>query len=55
MKIKREIKKVFQIEIDALLRAKSAVNADFENAVELLLDCKGKFIISGIGKSGLIG
>jgi arabinose-5-phosphate isomerase len=55
MKIKQEIKRVFQIEIDALMRAKSLVNADFENAVKLLLDCKGKVVISGIGKSGLIG
>jgi arabinose-5-phosphate isomerase len=55
MNIKKELKKVFQIELDALALAKSRVDSDFEKAVKILMECRGKVVISGIGKSGLIG
>ena len=55
MNIKKELKRVFQIEQDAIGRVKSRVDSGFEKAVKILLECRGKVIISGIGKSGLIG
>jgi arabinose-5-phosphate isomerase len=55
MKIKAEIKKVLDVEAAAILRTKSRINSDFEKAADLLYNCKGKVVISGIGKSGLIG
>src|SRR6185503_7131039 len=30
------------------------VNGDFERAVQLLFECKGRVIVTGMGKSGLI-
>lgn len=50
-----EAKRVFDIEIEALLKTKEALGEDFENLVELLLNCKGKVILTGMGKPGHIG
>jgi len=44
------------IEAQTLLNAAKNISDDvFEKAVEMILTCKGKLIISGVGKSGLIG
>ena len=40
---------------NALFSLSERVDESFENAVELMLSCKGRVIISGMGKSGLIG
>lgn len=39
----------------ALFSLSERVDESFENAVEMMLSCKGRVIISGMGKSGLIG
>jgi len=44
-----------QIEIDALQRLKERIDDRFLEAVELILRTKGKLIITGVGKSGLVG
>ena len=43
-----------QIEADALLRIKRDLGEEFVRAVELILECNGKVIMTGMGKSGLI-
>ena len=49
-------KQTLQIEAQTLLDAKTNLDNDvFEKAVEIILSCKGKLIITGVGKSGLIG
>ena len=45
----------FQIEADALLKAASRLDANFLAAITTILDTKGKLIITGVGKSGLVG
>ncbi|SFV65631.1 Arabinose 5-phosphate isomerase [hydrothermal vent metagenome] len=45
----------FHIEADALLQASSRLDYQFIDAVELILQTKGKLIITGVGKSGLVG
>jgi arabinose-5-phosphate isomerase len=50
-----EAKRVFRVEAEALLKLSETVGEDFSRAVRLVYDCKGKVIITGIGKSGLIG
>ena len=47
-------KKVFDVEAQAILALKDRVNPAFEKAVSLVVECKGKVVISGIGKSGII-
>jgi len=48
-------KETLRIEADALLNAEARISTEMNEAVECLLSCKGKLIITGVGKSGLIG
>ena len=48
-------KRVFDIEIESLKEVVSSIGDEFTNAVEAILSSKGKLIVSGVGKSGLIG
>lgn len=42
-------------EAEALLDLIPKMNNDFDKAVDLMLNCKGKVIVTGVGKSGHIG
>ena len=46
--------KVAKIQINELKKIKKVFNKSFIKAVDLILNCKGKVIFAGIGKSGLI-
>lgn len=48
-------KEVIRIEGEAVETLAARIDASFVRAVELILDCQGKVIITGMGKSGLIG
>ena len=50
-----EAKKVFDKEIEALEKTKNALDGDFETILNLILNCEGKLIITGMGKPGHIG
>lgn len=43
---------VLKIEAESILGLNSQINANFCKAVELILACKGKVVVTGIGKSG---
>ena len=45
---------VFDKEITALQKTRDALGADFQNMVELVLNCRGKVILTGMGKPGHI-
>ncbi|UFH59242.1 KpsF/GutQ family sugar-phosphate isomerase [Sulfurovum mangrovi] len=45
----------FHIEADALIKASQRLDHHFLDAVELIYNTKGKLIITGVGKSGLVG
>ena len=52
----REIaRKVLEIESRAILELLPRIDADFDRAVDLLLACAGRVVVTGMGKSGLIG
>jgi len=55
MNYKKIAQDTLNIEADTLLKASQNIGDAFEKAVELILSCKGKLIITGVGKSGLIG
>lgn len=46
---------VFDIEANSILALKNKLNADFNKAIDILYSCKGKVVVTGMGKSGLIG
>jgi arabinose-5-phosphate isomerase len=47
-------RKVLQTEAAAILELVGALDGDFKRAVQLLLECRGRVIVTGIGKSGII-
>ena len=47
-------RKVLQTEAAAILALVDRLDGAFEQAVRLLLDCRGRVIVTGIGKSGII-
>lgn len=54
MSLKRA-KEVIAIEADAIKKLIGRIDKNFEAAVDLIAQCKGRVIISGMGKTGLIG
>jgi len=48
-------RRVLRIEAEAIGELLLRLDASFEQAVELLLACKGRVVVIGMGKSGLIG
>ncbi len=48
-------KRVLRIEVEAIQGVLSRLDARFEEAVEILFQCKGRAVVTGMGKSGLIG
>jgi len=50
-----EAKRVFEIEAKALLDLKLRIDDRFVKATEILFSCEGKIVVTGMGKSGLIG
>jgi len=55
MSIKKIAQEVFTIESKAIANLSNLLTDDFEKSVKDILKCKGKLIISGMGKSGIIG
>ena len=53
--ILKEAKKVLKIEADTVKRLISHIDGQFLLAVDAILSTKGKVVITGIGKSGLVG
>lgn len=48
-------KEVLDIEANSILKLKDNINGNFEKAIDILYACKGRVIVTGMGKSGLIG
>jgi arabinose-5-phosphate isomerase len=48
-------RKVLQTEAAAIAALVDRLDGAFEQAVRLLMDCRGRVIVTGIGKSGIIG
>jgi len=55
MNYKTIAQETLNIEAQTLLHAATLIDDVFDRAVDVILNCKGKLIITGVGKSGLIG
>jgi len=49
-----EAKRVFDIEIEALKRVRDNLDDNFNQILKVITECKGKIIVTGMGKSGHI-
>lgn len=46
---------VFEAQIQALKHCAALLGSSFDEAAKILLACRGKIVLSGVGKSGLVG
>ena len=53
--LRRLAERVLRLEAEAILGLIPKLDASFERAVELLRRCAGRVIVTGMGKSGLVG
>jgi len=53
--VRKIAERVFRLEADAILGLIPKLDERFEEAVEVLRGCGGRVIVTGMGKSGLIG
>ena len=47
-------KEVIRIEAEAVSNLSSSINDEFVKAIEVMAECKGRVVLTGMGKSGLI-
>jgi len=50
-----QAKSVLRIEADAVARLIDHLDENFDKAVDLIMNCKGRVVVTGMGKSGHIG
>ncbi len=48
-------RRVLEIESAAILALRDRLDASFDRGVELLFECSGRVVVTGMGKSGIIG
>lgn len=53
--MKEQARRVLKIEADAVSTLIDRIDEQFEMAVKIILNCKGRVVVTGMGKSGLIG
>jgi arabinose-5-phosphate isomerase len=51
----KRAKEIFLTEVVELTKLADKIDEEFGRAVELIYNCKGKLVITGIGKTGIIG
>src|SRR3989344_6548495 len=54
MKSLDHARRVLEIEAQAILDLKNRLGNEFDQAVQLLLKCRGKVVVTGMGKSGQV-
>ncbi|MFA5073018.1 MAG: KpsF/GutQ family sugar-phosphate isomerase [Nitrospirota bacterium] len=53
--MKKQAKRVLQIEAEAVAALIDRIDERFEQAVNMILCCKSRVVVTGMGKSGIIG
>ena len=53
--VKRMARRVLEIELEALELSKKSIDDQFLKAVDVIAKTKGRVVVLGIGKSGIIG
>ena len=55
MNYKQIAQETLNIEADTLIQSAKNIQNEFDKAIKIILACKGKLVVTGVGKSGLIG
>jgi arabinose-5-phosphate isomerase len=51
----RRARRVLDVELKGVAALRDRIGPSFDQALDLLLGCRGKVIVTGIGKSGIVG
>src|SRR5262245_58500 len=51
----QEARRVLEMESEAVLQLSQKLGSSFVQAIQLLMKCSGKVVVTGIGKSGHVG
>ena len=54
MNVPEEIRRVFELEIQTLEQVRDSTDGTYTKAVEMLFNCAGKVVVTGMGKSGIV-
>jgi len=52
--ILKEIHRVFSIQASSIRKAEKSIGSAYRDAVTMIVRCKGKVVLTGVGKSGLV-
>ena len=55
MSYSERAKQIFEQEIDELMRLGKSIDSSFDKVIDLIYNCQGKLVVTGIGKTGIIG
>ena len=55
MSYSERAKQIFEAEIDELIRLSRSIDPSFDKVIALIYNCQGKLVVTGIGKTGIIG
>src|SRR5262249_28365248 len=51
----RRARRVLDVELAGLAAVRDRIGPSFDRAIDVLLACRGKVVVTGVGKSGLVG
>jgi arabinose-5-phosphate isomerase len=51
----RRARRVLDVELAGLTAVRERIGASFDRALDLLHSCRGKVVVTGVGKSGIVG
>ncbi len=55
MSYSERAKQIFEQEIDELMRLGKTIDSSFDKVIDLIYNCQSKLVVTGIGKTGIIG
>ena len=55
MTFSQRAKQIFEEEIEELRKLCASIGPDFDKVVEMIYNCRGKVVVMGIGKTGIMG
>lgn len=55
MTYSQRAKQIFEEEIEELHKLGATIDSSFDKAIDLIQNCRGKLVVMGIGKTGIIG
>ncbi len=53
--LQEEVKREMRLAAEAIIKAAERIDENIEQAIELIYNCRGKIVVTGMGKTGIVG